>query len=451
MDLPETKYAKNGDLHIAYSVLGDGPVDLVLCIGWVTHIEQLWEDPGAERFLRRCASFARVIVFDKRGVGLSDRPSGVPTLEDRMDDICAVMDAASSRRAAVFGISEGAPTAILLAATYPERVEALVLFGGYAFATRDENHPWGLDLAEFEARISEVVAAWGTDKFVSIWAPSRRRDGAFRTWWSRYLRSAASPGGVNSLMRLYPRIDVRHILSAIRVPTLVVHRTDDRLAPVEGGRYLAQHIPGARYLELPGTDHWPFSGDTDAVVGEVEEFLTGGRSVEEPDRVLATVLFTDIVDSTHKAVTVGDQRWRELLEESERVTRREVERHRGRVVKSTGDGFLATFDGPARAIRCATNLSAEMMKLGLRIRAGLHTGECEMLGDDVTGIAVHIGARVAALASRDEVLVSSTVKDLVAGSGLSFDDRGTHALKGVPGSWQIFAVAPTRAAHVRPQ
>ena len=444
MTTPEVRYARSGDVHIAYQVTGDGPRDLVWVPGWVSNLQVMWEDPGYARFLRRLGSFARLILFDKRGTGLSDRVAidQLPTMEERMDDIRAVMQAAGSERAALFGASEGGPLCALFAASYPERTEALVMFGAYARWEPDPpDYPYGVprDVVEQFNRAAE--ATWGDNAhLLQIWAPTVADDVAMQARWNRYLVQAASPAAASAFTRMNAEIDIRHVLPVIRVPTLVIHRTGDRLTDVRHSRYLAENVPSARYVELPGSDHLWFVGDWEAVVEEVEEFLTGVRPGREPDRVLTTVLFTDIVGSTRRAAALGDRRWQDVLSEHDRLVREELGRFRGREVKTAGDGFLATFDGPARAIRCAREIVEAVRDLGLEIRAGLHTGEIELVGDDIRGIAVHIGARVSGLAEPGEVLVSSTVKDLVAGSGIEFEDRGPHELKGVPDEWRLFAV-----------
>jgi class 3 adenylate cyclase/pimeloyl-ACP methyl ester carboxylesterase len=439
---PETRYARSGDLSIAYQVLGDGPLDLVLVPGWVSHLDYAQEYPRVAEFARRLASFSRLICFDKRGTGLSDRIPGVATLEERMDDVRAVLDTIGSRRAALLGVSEGGPMSVLFAATYPERTSALVLYGTMAKFTASADYPLGFP-SEFLGQLVEaMIARWGRpdSPVITFLAPSLAGDERFREFWARFERAAASPGAFAALMRMNAEIDVRHVLPTIRVPTLVLHREGDSAVNVDQGRYIAERIPGAKYVELPGVDHLPMAGDFDAMVDEVEEFLTGVRHAPESDRVLATVLFTDIVGATERAAELGDHAWRALLEEHHAAVRREIARFRGREVKTIGDGFLVTFDGPARAIRCARAAREAVARLGLEMRAGLHTGECERMGDDVGGIAVHIGARVAASAQPGEVLVSSTVKDLVAGSGLRFGERGIRALKGVPGDWRLYAV-----------
>ncbi|MGA2815892.1 MAG: adenylate/guanylate cyclase domain-containing protein [Xanthobacteraceae bacterium] len=433
---PVTRYAKSGDVHIAYQVFGEGPLNLVLAPPFVSNIENYWDEPDFSRWLLRLASYARVVMLDKRGTGMSNRVSELPGLDERIDDLRAVMDAAGMEQAALLGMSEGGPLTALFAATYPERCRALVLYGTFArFASW---LPTEEALAEFLGYIDQ---AWGTGGSLPLFAPTRANDPSFQRWWGRFERLGASPAAASALMRMNSQIDISGILPTIRVPTLVIHRTEDVTINVEGGRYLAEHIPGARYLELPGTDHIPFVGDNAGEIADaIEEFLTGARAPVTVDRVLATVLFTDIVGSTEKAAALGDRRWRDLLDNHHATIRRNLARFRGHEIKTTGDGILATFDGPARGVRCACAIADEIRPLGIEVRAGLHTGECEMIDDDVGGIAVHIGARVASLAGAGEVLVSSTVKDLVAGSGLRFGDRGSRSLKGVPGEWRIFAV-----------
>jgi pimeloyl-ACP methyl ester carboxylesterase len=440
---PETRYARSGDVHIAYQVVGEGTLDLVFVMGWVSNLDWFWEEPSFARFLRRLASFSRLILFDKRGTGLSDRvPDGdLPTLEQRMDDVRAVMDAAGSARAALIGVSEGGPLCLLFGATYPERTEALVVVGSYARRLRAEDYPWGTPRDERDRFMEEVRSTWGGPVGIELRAPSRCTDESFRRWWASYLRMSASPGAAYTLTRMNAEIDVRAVLPSVRVPTLVVHRTGDRSLSVEGARYMAERIPGARLVELPGDDHLPFVGDQDEILDAIEEFLTGVPPAARPDRVLATVLFTDVVGSTERAVALGDRRWREVLADHHRLGRREVERFRGREIDTTGDGFLATFDGPVRAIRCAQACIAAARSLDLELRAGVHTGEIELMDGGVGGLGVHIGARVAAEAGPGKVLVSRTVTDLVAGSGIAFEERGVRSLKGVPGEWPLFAVA----------
>jgi class 3 adenylate cyclase len=441
---PKTRYARSGDVNIAYQIVGEGPIDLVYVPGWVSNIETAWEDPHVSRFLERLASFSRLILFDKRGTGLSDRVSisELPTLEQRMDDVRAVMDAADSQRAALFGASEGGVMCALFGATYPDRTAALVLYGSYAKGTATADYPHGLAEQEVIDEFIEALTELWDDAggLLNIWAPTASDDPVAQAAFGRYLRTGASPSAVVALTRMNAAVDIRPVLSVIDVPTLVIHRSEDMIVTVEAGRELAAKIQAAKYVELPGEDHLWFHGDADAILGEVEEFLTGTRAAEIVDRILATVMFTDIVDSTRKAAALGDRRWRDLLGRHDTLMRRELERHRGREVKTLGDGFLAAFDGPARAIRCACSARDAMRSLGVEVRAGLHTGECELIGQDLGGIAVNIGARVAVVADPGEVLVSRTVTDLVAGSGIEFTERGVHSLKGVPGEWQLYAV-----------
>jgi class 3 adenylate cyclase len=437
--VPATRYARSGDVEIAYQTLGDGPIDLVWVAGFVTHLDVYWEDPAYRSFCERLASFSRLILFDKRGMGLSDHVR-IATLEERMDDVRAVMDAAGSQRAAVMGASEGGPMSILFAATYPERTRALILCGGEVKEDRSEDWPWGESTwDEFAVGMSTIDDWWGEgDQFWQI-SPSTQGDEAVRRWWSRVQTNAMNPSAAVEFMRMGHAIDVRQILPAVNVPTLVVHRTEDPVCHVENGRYVARHVRGATYVELPGNDHAPWVNGDD-ILAEIREFLTGAREPAEPDRVLATVLFTDIVGATERAHELGDRGWRSLLERHHAAVRAELGRFRGREIDTAGDGFLAAFDGPARGIRCAAQIIEALRPLGLEIRAGLHTGECEVAGDRLVGVAVHIGSRVASRANPSEVLVSRTVRDLVAGSGIEFDERGAHPLKGVPGSWELFAV-----------
>ena len=439
---PRTHYARSGDLHIAYQVVGDGPLDLIFVPGWVSNIEECWEQPGLAAFLERLASFSRLILFDKRGTGLSDRVANdqLPTLEERMDDVHAVLDAARSEQAALFGHSEGGSMCILFAATYPQRTRALVTFGVFARRRRSPDYPWAPSDADRAATIEQVERDWATEDLVRPLVPSRGDDSAFLAQLATYFRRSASPGAAAQLLRMNTEIDVRAILETIRVPTLVLHRTDDHDALVEEGRWIAARIPGASFIELPGGDHLFWVGDSDAVLAEIEEFLTGVRPAPDPDRVLATVLFTDVVASTETAVRLGDRRWREALETHRAGVRSALARWRGEEIDTAGDGFLAIFDGPARAVRCALAIRDGAGLAGLQIRAGLHTGEIERHGGDVAGLAVHIGSRVIAAAAPGEVVVSSTVKDLVAGSGISFSDRGTQMLKGVPDEWRLYTV-----------
>jgi class 3 adenylate cyclase/pimeloyl-ACP methyl ester carboxylesterase len=440
---PATRYATSGDdVAIAYQVIGEGPHDLVVIPGWVSHLELQWEHPMMARFFEALTGFARVILMDKRGTGLSDRvPVGdLPTLEQRMEDVRAVMDAAGSKRASVLAISEGGALAMMLAATHPERVEALLLYGTFARWTRAPDYPWAPP-EEHHARSRERLRRhWGEGTEIDYFAPSLVGDPDSESFWGRYQRQSASPTAAVALTQMATEMDVRDLLPSVRVPTLILHRTDDQVTRIGCARYLAAHIRGAQLVELPGADHWWFAGDSDALIDEIGHFLTGELPERQPDRVLSTVMFTDIVGSTQRAADVGDARWRELLQSHEDATRREVARHRGQMVKTLGDGALATFDGPARAVRCACAVRDAVRRLGLELRAGVHTGEVERMGDDVGGLAVHLGARVGSMAGAGEVLASQTVRDLVVGSGIEWDDRGAHALKGVPGEWRIYAV-----------
>jgi class 3 adenylate cyclase len=437
----QARYAKSGDLHIAYIVEGEGPIDLVWVPTWVSQVEYLWSEPSLRAALDRVASFSRFITFDRRGAGLSDPMVGAPTLEEQMDDVLAVMDAAGSKRAAIAATLEGGPMAALFAATFPERTDALVLYGTFARSTWAPDYDWAVPAAERTERMDWLSEHWGEGLVASGVAASRSADPSFREWAGRLERLAASPGTIRRIFELIGEFDVRHVLPSIRVPTLVMHRREDSFIKVEHSRYLAEQIPGARYVELEGGDNMFSAGNSEAIFGEIEEFLTGARQEREPDRMLATVMFTDIVDSTRRAAELGDADWRRLLEQHDALVRHALDRHRGREVKRTGDGFLATFDGPARAIRCAASVAEAVRTLGIEVRAGLHTGECEVMNGDVGGLAVHIGARVMSQADAGEVLVSGTVKDLVVGSGIDFEERGARELKGVPGEWRLFAVA----------
>ena len=437
---PDTRYAQSGDVNIAYQVLGEGPRDLVFVPGWVSNIEVYWEEPALARFLTRLSSFSRLILFDKRGTGLSDRVADVPSLEVRMDDVRAVMDAVGSERAALLGTSEGGPMCALFSATHPLRASALIMHGSYPRRTKAPDYPWGPTEQEHRAWIEQMRREWGRPFGLSARAPSVAGDKRFSQWWARLLRMSASPAAATVLVAMNAEIDIRHILPAIRVPTLLLHSVRDAAINIGASRYMADRIPGARLVELPGQDHLVWLSDADAILGEIEEFLTGVRSSVEPDRVLATVLFTDIVGATEKAAALGNRRWHDLLDSHHEVVRRELTRFRGREINTAGDGFFAAFDGPARAVRCARAISVSVQSLGLDIRAGLHTGECEVMGEDIGGIVVHVGARIAALAAPGEVLVSSTVKDLVAGSGLSFLDHGAKSLTGIPNEWRLYSV-----------
>jgi pimeloyl-ACP methyl ester carboxylesterase len=435
---PPIRYARNGDVSIAYQVLGDGPGDLVMVFGYVSNLEVLWEEPMAARFLAQLARYARLILFDKRGTGLSDRVTEAPSLEVRMDDVRAVMDAAGSRQATLFGISEGGPMCLLFAATYPDRCTGLILSGSYDRRVRTDDEPWGLTPEQFDAWINAIRRDWGGTLGLEQRAPSMAANPAYRGWWARYGRLSASPRAAELTVNMLRDIDVRHVLRTIRVQTLILHSVGDATVDVRYAHHMAERIPGAKLVELPGDDHLVWLADAEIALAEIGEFLTGVRPVAEPDRVLATVLFTDIVKSTETAASLGDRHWHDLLDRHNTLVRQEIARWRGREVATQGDGFLALFDGPARGVRCAFAIVHSVRPLGINVRCGLHCGECETIGDNVGGIAVHIGARVATLAAAGEVLVSSTVKDLVAGSGLRFNLFGSRKLRGVPGEWRIF-------------
>ena len=439
---PKTQYVRSGDVHIAYQVVGEGPRDLVYVPGWVSHVELGWELPEFVHGFRRLALFSRLIMFDKRGTGLSDRVPNdkLPTLEERMDDLRAVMDAAGSERAALFGFSEGGNLCATFAATYPQRTTALIVFGTFAKRIWSPDYPWAPKPEDREKEYELVEREWGEKMDVEHYVPSKIGDEAFIRRFATYFRRSASPGAGVALLRMNSQIDIRNVLPTIHVPTLVLHRSGDRDTNVEGGRWIASQIPGARFVELPGEDHHPWVGDSDSVLDEIEEFLTGTRAAPTLDRVLATILFTDIVGSTERAAQLGDRTWRELLDSHHALVRKELARFHGREIKTVGDSFIATFDGPARAVRCACAIRDAVAQLGIEIRAGVHTGEVELLGNDIGGIAVHIAARVIAAAQPREVMVSSTVKDLTAGSGINLSDRGVHTLKGVPDEWRLFAV-----------
>jgi pimeloyl-ACP methyl ester carboxylesterase/class 3 adenylate cyclase len=443
VETPETRYSKSTDgVHIAYQVLGDADLDLVLSLGFVSHLEHSWEDPSLARFLRRLGSFSRLIVFDKRGTGLSDRaPDDRPgLLEDRVNDIASLMDTVGSDRAVIMGQSETGGVALLFAATYPERTRAVVAYGTFAGGgDTNPTYPWAPDPEDAEW-LEDLERNWGRGRlYLEDFAGSVRDDKHYQEWFAKLERLSVSPGAAVALARMMIQMDVRDVLPTIRVPTLVLHKRDDQVVPLEEGKYIADHIPGAKFVELPGADHWPWIGHDEAV-DEIQEFLTGMRDNPEPDRAVVTVMFVDIVDSTKRAAELGDRRWADLLESFYAVVRRELDRHRGREIDTTGDGFFVTFDGPARAIRCATALTEAVGRLGLRIRTGIHTGECERMADNVGGLGVVIGARVGALAGPGEILVSRTVQDLVVGSGLTFEDAGEHELKGVPDRWHLYRV-----------
>ncbi|MDM0108047.1 adenylate/guanylate cyclase domain-containing protein [Variovorax sp. J22R24] len=438
--LPTTHYAKSGGVNIAYQTIGNGPRDLVLVPGWVSNLDVFWEEPGLARMLSRLASFSRLIMFDKRGTGLSDRVTDMPSLEVRMDDVRAVMDAVGSQHAALFGYSEGGAMCALFAATYPDRATALIMGGAFSRRIKGPDYPWGPTREQALAFAEEVERNWGGTVGIEQRWPSKADDERCRHWWAHWLRSSASPAAAAALLRMNMDIDIRHVLPAVRVPTLILHSRNERLIDFGASQYMCERISGAKLVELHGIDHIPWGCDCEVILDEVEEFLTGVRSGTEPERLLVTVMFTDIVGATERAAALGDRGWNDLLQSHHAVVRRELAHFRGREIDTAGDGFLATFDGPARAVRCACAISREVRALGLEIRAGLHTGECEVIGDKVAGIAVHTGARVANHAQTGEVLVSGTVRDLVAGSGLSFQDRGMRRLKGNSDEWRLFAV-----------
>jgi pimeloyl-ACP methyl ester carboxylesterase len=443
--LPLIRYARSGDVEIAYTTVGSGPIDLVFVAGWLTNLEVYWEEPSFRTFAQRLADFSRVILFDKRGMGLSDRTT-IGTLEERMDDVRAVMDATGSERATLLGVSEGTPLSMLFAASHPERTAALISCGGEVKEVIADDWPWGQSTRdEYDDFLAKLLAGeipWGEPSPV-FFAPSRRNEPALMEWLGRLERSSASPGAAAAFMRLGSEIDVRHVAPSIHVPTLVLHSRRDPVVRFEQGHWLAETIPNARLVELAGQDHAPWFDVADEVIREVREFLTGFREPAQPEQVLATVVFTDIVGSTELARELGDRRWRELLEQHHSAVRTILDRHRGREIDTAGDGFLASFDGPARGIRCAVAVLDELDRLGIPARSGLHTGECEVVGDKLAGIAVHTGSRVASVAGAGEVLVSQTVRDLVAGSGIEFEDRGLHELKGLEEARRLFAVRAT--------
>jgi len=440
--VPETRYARSGNLHIAYQVTGDGPVDFVFIHGWISHIEHLWEEPSIARLLNRLASFSRLILLDKRGTGLSDPVplEKLPTLEERMDDLRAVMDAVGSTRAALLGTSEAGALNLLFSATHPDRTAALILLNSYARLTWAEDYPYGIRPNDADRLLEAVESGWGKGVAFEALVASQSDNEPMRNWWARYQRLAASPGAAVTLLRRAFDTDARGVLSAISVPTLILHKAGDPFTGPEHGRYSAERIPTARYVELAGVDHLFFAEDSDRLVAEIQEFLTGVRDANEPERVLATILFADIVGSTELATKMGDRRWRDIIQSYYAAIRAELTRFRGTEINTAGDGMFTSFDGPARAIRCGRAICEAVRPLGLDVRIGIHTGECELVEGKIAGIALHIGARVAALAQRGEVLVSTTVRDLVAGSGLQFEERGTHTLKGVPGTWPLYAV-----------
>ena len=438
------KYARSGDVNIAYQVVGDGPIDLVLVLGWVSHLAYLWDLPEMAAFLKRLAHFSRLILFDKRGCGMSDRVHPLPTLEQRMDDVRAVMDAVGSKKAAVMGISEGGVMSCLFAATYPERTAGIIVDGSYPSALRRPGYPWGLTEEQLERYFIRSRETWGRDdaKGIERYAPSQANNPDVWRWWAAFAQMSASPGDADELLRMNTLIDIREVLPAIRVPALIIHSTGDLVAPIQAGRYFAEHIPGAKYLELDSEDHWPYFGDAEVVLGEIEEFLTGVRTAPVPETMLATVLCTNVTQAGAHAVWLGDKRWNELVDRHHAVARKSLQRYHGKEIEAGEGGVTAVFDGTARAIRCGIDVRDELLHLGLRIRAGVHTGECEIADGRPRGVALHVASSVMGAAQPGEVLVSGTVKDLVVGSGLEFADRGVRVFTGIPGSWSLFSAGP---------
>jgi class 3 adenylate cyclase len=437
---PKIKFAQAGSLKIAYQVFGGGPVDLLIVPGWVSNLDTFWEEPSVVRFFERLGSFARIMLFDKRGTGLSDRITQTPTLEERMEDVRAVLDAVGSEQAALLGYSEGGPMCALFSVTYPSRTAALIMIGSYSTSRDSEDYPYGRTPEEWLKINNEVEENWGSPVGLEVRAPSISDDARFRSWWAKFLRTGASPSTALALNRMNAEIDIRDILPSIRVPTLLLHATGDRAINVEASRYMAKRIPGAKLVEIDSEDHLPFTEPAKVILDEIEEFLTGHKGSVIIDSVVSTVMFTDIVGSTELALELGDGRWRDLLETHHATVRHELDVHRGREIKTTGDGFHAMFDGPARAIRCALSIRDAVVPLGLSVRVGLHTGELTLSGDDIEGIAVHIAARVVDLAYAGQVLVSQTVKDLVAGSEIKFVDQGLYSLKGMEDEWRLYSV-----------
>ena len=438
---PETRYTNAGSVTIAYQILGSGPVDIVLVPGWVSNIDIFWEEPRVARFLRRIASYSRLILFDKRGTGMSDRVTDTPTLEERIEDVQAVMDAVGSKRATLIGYSEGGPMCALFAATHPKMVRGLVMIGSYPRRTRSEDFPFGPDEAEAQVFIDGISANWGRPYGIEARAPSLADEPAFRAWWARFLRMSASPAAAVAMTRANAEIDVRHVLPSVRAPTLLIHARHDRVMPIEFSRYMAGMIPGAKLLEYDGVDHLPWADGAETILSAIEEFATGARHEPADDRMLCTIMFTDIVGSTQRLVERGDRDWMSLIESHNSAVRRELASFTGREMNNTGDGFVAIFDGPARAIQCARAIRESTRGLGMDLRFGLHTGECRIRDGYLSGVAVHIASRVSAHAPSGHIVVSRTVKDLVAGSGLVFESIGSHRFKGVPEKWQLYQVA----------
>jgi pimeloyl-ACP methyl ester carboxylesterase len=441
---PRTRYAWSGDVSIAFQTVGDGPPDVLFAPGFPSHLEHAWEQPRLAHFYARLAAISRLILFDKRGLGLSDRvaDSDLPGIEQRMDDIRAVLDEVGSERATVVGMSDGGPIAAVFAATYPDRTAGLVIVNGYARRLRSDDYPWGPTAEDWRGIEETFVEDWGDPLFLDFLMPSRADDREFADWWAAYLRRSSSPRAAAAYLRMNAEIDIRAVLPAIHVPTLVLHTVGDRICPIEGGRYLAGRIPGARLVELAGGDHQPWAADDpELLIGAIEEFVTGQRHGPPPESVLTTLLMTDIVESTETAVGLGDRRWTTLLGSHHSIVRTHLARFRGAEVNTTGDGFLAMFDGPRARFRCALALNDALAAVGVRIRAGVHTSEVELSGGDVHGVGVHVAARVVSKAGPGEVLVTSVVRDLAVGSGLAFRPRGRHALKGVPGDWELLSAS----------
>jgi pimeloyl-ACP methyl ester carboxylesterase/DNA-binding CsgD family transcriptional regulator len=444
------KYARSGNVNIAYQVVGEGSIDLVLVLGWVSHLAYVWELPAMAAFLDRLASFSRLILFDKRGCGMSDRVHPLPSLEQRMDDVRAVLDAVGSEKAALLGISEGGVMSALFAATYPDRTAGLIIDGSYPSALRRPGYPWGITEEQFEERMSRVKDIWGKVAGMDRYAPSQADNPTVAGWWTTFMQMSASPGDAEDLLRMNSLIDIRDVLPAIRVPTLIIHARGDRIAPIEAGRYLGEHIQTARLLELDSDDHWPYFGDADLVLGEVQEFLTGVRTGPPPDTMLATILCTDVPQAGAHAIWLGDKRWNQLVDRHLSVVRKALARYSGREIETGEHGVTAVFDGTARAVRCALEVRDQLLRLGLRVRAGVHAGECEIGDGRPRGVALHVASSIMNAAEPGEVIVSGTVKDLVVGSGLEFADRAVRGFPGVPGSWSLFAAGPEprpRTAH----
>lgn len=441
--IPETRYAESDGVSIAYQVLGDGPIDLVMVPGFASHLEHAWQHPKLAHFYHRLASHSRLILLDKRGTGLSDRvpPNDLPGIEQRKDDLKAVLDAVGTTRAALIGVSDGGPLAILFAATYPERTRSLVVVNSYARRVSSVDHEPALTPEQYAGFVQAATQNWGEPVLIEDLAPGSATDPELRQWWATGLRLSMSPGAARAMLEMNADIDVRGALPAVHVPTLIIHRSGDHACPVAGGRFIADNIEGARFLELPGDDHFPWLGDAETILGEIESFVTGGRAGPAPSFVLASMLFTDIVSSTQRAAELGDQRWGALLKTHDGIVHSEVGRFGGREVKHTGDGSLSVFEGPARAVRCWLSICDRMQEIGLEIRGGVHTSEVEVVNGDLRGLGVHIAARLMDLAGPGELVVSSVVHDLSTGSGLGYADRGRHDLKGVPGEWQVYAVA----------